>query len=537
MSVSIRIEAGVSFLLCIAALITILSAGCRAGQPPLDTVQPSSHATIPTMASEQGSAASGGIPAPVPYTAEPRANPPPELEETASTATPPSGLSQESNSTIAPYSPTTATPSATRGPELVSVRSAVQHELKSESKSTRPEESIAKPQQAMPGDVDRVVRDINEFAFDLYPSLSREGQNLFYSPYSITLALAMAYAGARGETEIQMAQTLYFDVSQEQLHPVFSSLGLSLTGHVLEPNGDEALLKMASSVWTQPGHDLAPGFLDTLAANYAEQVWQVDFRREPEAAAGQINDWAADETNGRIKHLVSPAALSEITRMIIANVIYFRAPWQHVFDDIATRDRAFHLLNGSERPVPMMRLEERLRYGTGDNYQAVELSYRGQEMVMIILLPEDGKFDEFEGSLSGDSVTGILDNLDYALVSLTMPRFEMESAFRLSDTLSDMGMPDAFDGRAANFSGMGGPRCRPQGDSCLFISDVLHKTFISVNEAGTEAAAATTTSFSLAEAEEPELTPVDVVVDRPFLFVIHHRSAQVILFVGRVLDP
>ena len=375
------------------------------------------------------------------------------------------------------------------------------------------------------------------FAFDLYRAVNDSDDNIFFSPYSISLALAKAYAGARGDTERQIAETLHFDLPQDQLHSAFNVLDLSLVSETWDDEDDGFVLNVASSVWAQEGYGFLPDYLDTLVLNYGGEVRPADFRRDAEDARGRINDWVADETEDRIRGLIPSGGIDEFTRLVLANAIYFRAAWRSAFDERATTDRPFYLLDGSERKAPMMRQQSNLRYAASDSYQAVELPYKGVEMAMTILLPDSGRFSEFEESLSGDSVGAILDGLDYELVRLTMPRFETDSAFSLSDTLEAMGMPDTFNDEAANFSGMDGRLCKKKGDICLLISDVLHKAFISVNEAGTEAAAATAVTVGVTQAEEVKLEPIDLVLDRPFLFIIRHQATGAVLFVGRVLDP
>ena len=385
--------------------------------------------------------------------------------------------------------------------------------------------------------VSALVNDNIAFAFDLYQAVNDSDGNLFFSPYSISLALAMAYAGVRGDTERQMADTLHFDFDQDRLHPAFNALYLSLTDQTLDEDSDEFLLNVANSVWAQEGYGFLPEYLDTLALNYGEEVRPVDFRGDPEAASGRINDWVANETEQRIKDLIPPDAIDEFTRLVLANAIYFKAAWDSAFDERATANRLFYLLDGSERDAPMMRQQSNFRYAAANGYQAVELPYKGGKMAMTILLPDEGKFSEFGESLSGDSVEAFLDGLSDKLVRLTMPKFEMESEFSLTDTLSAMGMPDAFDQQSADFSGMDGRLCRARGDICLLISDVLHKAFISVDEAGTEAAAATAVVVAGTKAIEVDPEPIELIVDRPFLFIIRHLDTDTIMFLGRVLDP
>ncbi len=388
------------------------------------------------------------------------------------------------------------------------------------------------------GDLACLVHGNSAFAFDLYRALGSGGGNLLFSPHSVSAALAMAYAGGRGDTERQMAATLHFYLPQERLHPAFGALGLALADRTQKEEEDaEFLLNVAGSVWAQEGHGLLSGYIDTLAQSHGEGVRPADFARDPEAARARINDWVAGETGEGITDLIPPGAVTALTRLVLADAIHLRAAWESAFDERATRDRPFHLLDESIRDVPMMRQQADLRYGRGDGYQAAELPYQGGDLAMTILVPESGRFGEFEASLTGETARSILDGLKHELVRLTMPGFEIESAFSLPDTLSAMGMPDAFDDGAADFSGMDGRHCEARGDICLLISDALHKAFISVDEAGTEAAAATAVIIGVTRAEQVAPEPIEMVVDRPFVFIIRHGPTGAILFVGRVLDP
>jgi serpin B len=216
-----------------------------------------------------------------------------------------------------------------------------------------------------------------------------------------------------------------------------------------------------------------------------------------------------------------------LTRLVLANAIYFNAAWSHPFEEEQTRDGTFHLLDGSQVTVPMMQQTEYFGYTEGDGYQAVELPYTGEKVSMVILLPAAGRFEEFEKPLDAERVEAIVKDFVQTNVALTMPKFEFDSSFQLADTLAGMGMPDAFSPETANFSGMDGTRD-------LFIQDVIHKAFVSVDEAGTEAAAATGVVIGITAA--PAL-PVEVTVDRPFVFLIRDLETKAILFVGRVVNP
>ena len=374
-----------------------------------------------------------------------------------------------------------------------------------------------------------LVSGNSRFAFDLYQAIRGEDGNLFYSPYSISVALAMTYAGARGETELQMADTLHFVLSQGRLHPSFNGLDLELTqrGEGAEGKDEEGFrLNIVNAIWGQDGYEFLAEFLDALAENYGAGLRLLDFVNAPEESRVTINDWVSDETESRIEDLIPQGLIDPATRLVLTNAIYFNAAWQHPFMENLTADGSFYLLDGSKVTVPMMTQSESFGYAAGEGYQAVELPYDGQELSMVILLPEAGEFEPFEASLSAEEVDAIVQDLGSRQVALTMPTFEFESDFSLADTLVDMGMPDAFSGNA-DFSGM-------TGDRDLFISDVIHKAFVSVDEAGTEAAAATAVVMKRSAVPEE---PVEVTVDRPFVFLIRDIETGAILFVGRVVDP
>jgi serpin B len=378
-------------------------------------------------------------------------------------------------------------------------------------------------------DMDTLVEGNSEFAFDLYQALADRDGNLFYSPYSISEALAMTYAGARGETEEQMEDALHFILSQERLHPAFNGLDieLDLRGESAEgKDGEGFRLNIVNAIWGQKGYHFLPGFLDVLAENYGAGLRVLDFDGEPEKSRVIINNWVGKETEGRIEDLLAEGVIDSLTRLVLTNAIYFNAAWTYPFDENVTREGVFHLLDGEDVYVSMMNQTESFRYVTGDGYEVVELPYDGNELSMVILLPEAGNFEEFQNSLSSEKVAEIMDNLSRGQVALSLPKFEFEGSFSLADTLVDMGMPAAFSA-AADFSGMTGGRD-------LFIADVIHKAFVSVDEAGTEAAAATAVVMDLTAMPE---TPIEIVADRPFIFLIRDIETGAALFVGRLMNP
>ena len=381
-------------------------------------------------------------------------------------------------------------------------------------------------------DLDAVIEGNSAFAFDLYRLLaeSEEAGNLFYSPHSISLALAMTHAGARGETEEQMAEALRFVLSQGKLHPAFNALDQELAQRGAEAagkDGEEGFrLNIANAIWGQKDYQFLDTFLDVLAENYGAGLRILDFAGAPEESRVTINDWVSERTEGKIEDLIPEGSIDPLTRLVLTNAIYFNAAWASPFEEEATREGSFTLLDGSEVSVPMMHQTESFGFAEGEGYQAIELPYDGREMSMVIVVPEEGQFEAFEESLDAARVEAVIEQLDQRQVALTMPTFEFDARFSLKEALAALGMPQAFS-EAADFSGM-------TGEKDLFISDVFHKAFVSVDEAGTEAAAATAVVMRLTSAS-PD--PVEINVDHPFLFLIRDVETGAILFVGRVVDP
>ena len=322
-------------------------------------------------------------------------------------------------------------------------------------------------------DLGALVRGNTAFAFDLYEALREDGGNLFYSPHSISLALAMTYAGARSDTESQMADTLHFNLPQDRLHSTFNALDLELASRGRDGQGENAegfRLRIANAVWGQHDYEFQTMFIDLLAENYGAGVRPANFREAPEESRVTINDWIAEQTEDRIMDLIPNGVINPLTRMVLTNAIYFNAVWAFPFDEPYTSEGPFSLLDGSEIFVPMMQKTALLGYARGDGYQAVDLAYAGRELSMTILLPDEGRFREFEDSL--DTVfERVLGDAQREHVALVMPKFEFESQFGLAGTLGEMGMSNAFNSRTADFSGMDGNSCFDGDASCLVIKD------------------------------------------------------------------
>ena len=378
-----------------------------------------------------------------------------------------------------------------------------------------------------PADLIELVTGNTNFAFDLYKQIMTEGGNLFFSPFSISQALAMTYAGARTNTEIQIADVMHFTLGQNRLHPAFNLLDLELHSrgeHATGRGGDPFQLNIANSTWGQQGWTWQIPFLDTLAVNYGAGMRMVDFLTDPETCRVTINDWVEGRTENRIIELLPQGIIDNSTRLVLVNAIYFNAAWLWPFVPEVTQPGDFHLSDGSTVTAQMMFEMEDHGYMDGDGFTACDLMYDGEELSMTIILPDVGKFDDIEASLDADFINSIIAGLDTLKVELALPKFEYESEFSLTQTLQDMGMIDAFND--ADFSGM-------DGGYTLLITDVVHKAFVAVDEEGTEAAAAT--AVIIGEVSMPETVIFNV--DRPFIFFIRDIATGAILFIGRVVSP
>ena len=410
---------------------------------------------------------------------------------------------------------------------LLAVVACAQPAAASELKSDKPRQTAPPVDQS---DVAAQVDGNSALAFNLYQVLKDTDGNLFYSPYSISEALAMTYGGARGETERQMQAALQFKLPQDRLHPAFNSLDneLSKRGQGAKGADDQGFrLHVVNAIWGQQGFKFTQQYLDLLAQNYGAGLRIVDYIKDAEKSRQTINQWVSDQTENRIKDLLPQGSIDSLTRLVLTNAIYFNAAWQSQFQKNATADGQFTLLNGNKVTVPMMRQMHTFGYTEGTDYQAVELPYDGNELSMVILLPKADRFKAFEAALKAQQVKDIVQNLKSSEVDLTMPRFKVESQFNLKKALASLGMPIAFSASEADFSGM-------DGQKDLYISDVVHKAYVNVDENGTEAAAAT--GVVVGTTSMPAKT-YQVTLDHPFIFFIRDIQTGAILFLGRVASP
>ncbi len=379
-------------------------------------------------------------------------------------------------------------------------------------------------------DLSALVQGNNAFAIDLYRSLRPQGGNLAFSPYSLSVALAMPYAGARGQTETQMAQALHYTLPQDRLHPAFNRLDQDLAQEAKPTSDAEQPLQLniANGVWAEQTFSFLPSYLDLIALNYGAGIQLADFVKQSESVRQQINNWVSQKTNSKIQNLIPSGVLGSSTKMVLVNALYFKADWADPFDPTDTTDAPFHLLDGTQVTSKQMNGKlYGLPYASGDGYQAVELAYQGNTAAMDIIVPDSGRYKDFEASLDAAKLDTILSSMQPTTLKLGLAKFTFRSSFDLGSQLTTLGMPDALDPNRADFSGM-------TGKLDLFIAKVLHQAFIAVDEKGTEAAAATAVIMAPTAAMLP---PQELMVDRPFIFVIRDLKSGQILFLGRVLDP
>ena len=408
------------------------------------------------------------------------------------------------------------------------------------------------------GDVPpELVAGVREFGCDMLGELDEA--NLCLSPYSISVALAMTYAGARGETREAMADALQFQLDGEALHEGFAALeaelderdesgdddGIDVDGdddasgdddgddHDGDVDGDDDAqpfaLRVANAVWGQADYPFFDDYRETLDTYYGAGFREADFVADAEAERERINEWVAGETEDRIDELLPPGSLDSLARVVLTNAVYFEASWASTFPGEATHEATFTTADGEEQTVEMMRQDERFPHAVVDGHEVVELPYEGDEVGMLVVLP-DGDLASLEADLDGELLAAFDDALEQREGTVSLPRFEFESGFGLADELTALGMGVAFDHGEADFGDMADLE---ETGEALFIWDVYHDTYIAVDEEGTEAAAATGVVVG---DESAPADPFEFVADRPFLFVIRDEPTGTPLFLGRVGD-
>jgi serpin B len=388
------------------------------------------------------------------------------------------------------------------------------------------------PRETLPdvsrADLEALGADNRAFAFDLYRQLAQPDENLFFSPFSISVAFAMTYAGAEGETETNMSEGMHFGLTEPGLHSTFNAALQALQGRSSElaedATGSGFELRAVNQAFGQRGYPFLDSYLDVLARHYGSGLMTVDFG-ESEKTRVSINDWVAEQTETRVKNLLPAGALTADTRLVLANAIYFKANWLSQFKIENTVDAAFHAPAG-ERTVPMMKQRFTADYAEGEGYQAVELPYLSPAVRMLFILPADGEAASFSARLDDAVLSEIRSGLSEHDVTLELPRFSFESENRLKAPLKALGMTLPFTDDA-DFSAIAG------GVEALSIDEAYHKAFVAVDEEGTEAAAATAVVVSRRSGKPLAA----ITLDRPFVFCIYDEPTGQILFLGRLADP
>jgi serpin B len=395
--------------------------------------------------------------------------------------------------------------------------------------ASSPVQRIVDP-QVPTADATTLASDNAAFAFDVYKQLVLTNTNLVFSPASISIALAMTYAGAAGTTATEMAQTLHFSLPPDRLHPAFNALDQALASRgqgYSGADGGPMQVNIVNALWAEKTYAFRSDFLDTLAANYGAGVNLLDFINAPEPSRVTINTWVANQTNNKIQDLLPSGSVDSSTRLVLTDAVYLNAAWKSPFDPNDTYDGSFTLFDGSSVTVKFMNAEDSILPAVqGTNFVAASLPYADDRLSLVIVVPDAGQFSQVESSLDSTALATLVAGLTSQQVILSLPRFKIETGADLVDLLKAMGMTSAFISGVADFSGM-------DGTQNLFIRDVVHKAFIDVAEKGTEAAAATGVLMSGSGAP----TGLLINADRPFLYFLRDQPTGAILFMGRVLDP
>jgi serpin B len=378
--------------------------------------------------------------------------------------------------------------------------------------------SQASAQQEM----SQTVKGNNRFAFDLFEKIQQEGENVFFSPYSISSALAMTYTGAEGTTQQEMQKIFGFAKDKQSQAEAFHMLNK----HLDTLNDKTIELNVANSLWCQDNYDFLDEFLNINKKYYQAGIRKVDFRNNHPEAGKQINQWVEEETNNKIKDLIKEGTLSPSVRMVLANAIYFNGKWAYPFDKSQTRPEMFYMNQNNRKRVLFMHRSVSVKYYEDELAQVVELPYSGKDLSMMIMLPQEvSGIHKLEQKLDTGLYNEYQESMFSKKVDLWLPRFRVETQYNLNQPLKDLGMNSAFSGDA-DFSGM-------TGNKELFISDVAHKAFVEVSEEGTEAAAATGAVMS----KTSLVKKVEFRADHPFIYLIKDNRTGSILFMGRLFEP
>jgi len=365
------------------------------------------------------------------------------------------------------------------------------------------------------------------FAVELFREISREsqGDNIFFSPFSISMAMGMTWNGATGETARQMASVLNFDMPVYFVNRSFERITERISsGTAGEMGGEPLTMTVSNGIWVQNGFQLLNSFTEAVTGCYGASAENLDFTGDPEGSREEINEWVAENTMQKIIDLLAPGTITPDTRLVLTNAVYFKASWLYPFEELATAEGGFTRGDGEKVTVPMMNQTEFFDYASSDEWQAVRMPYAGGSSSMLIILPRN--MESYLEGFDEEAIPDVERRLSRVNVALSMPRFEFSQSITLGDILISMGMELPFSGEA-DFTPI-------TGNPDLFISQVLHKAYVKVNEEGTEAAAATAVVMNITSAPG---SVEQMIVNRPFLFLIKNDETGSILFMGLVYDP
>jgi len=371
---------------------------------------------------------------------------------------------------------------------------------------------------------DSVIDANNKFALDLYLKYKSKEGNLFFSPYSISSALAMTYEGAKGKTAEEMQAVLHLPESKEKIRSDFVEIY-----NELNKEDKSYKLTTANALWAQEDYPFEENYFNTVEEYYSGKVTNLNFKTDLENSRVTINNWVEDKTEDKIKDLIPKGILSDLTRLVLTNAIYFKANWSDQFDAEDTRDGKFTLIYGDKVDVKMMNKESNFNYGETNDLKILEMNYLGEDLSMLIILPNLNSPIVVEETLSKENIEKWKEDMKTEKVIVSLPKFKFETKYFMAKDLKEMGMPTAFTWPGANFTGM-------SSTGELVISEVIHQTFVEVAEYGTEAAAATAVVMEVG-ASPPVDQPEVFNADHPFIFIIQQKDTGNILFIGRVSDP
>ena len=373
--------------------------------------------------------------------------------------------------------------------------------------------------------INSVISANNQFALELYSELKNSDGNVFFSPFSISTALAMTYEGARGKTADEMQSVFHFPINENLRRSSFAAIQ-----NQINKTDSKYKLSIANALWAQNDYKFLSEYTNVLQQYYAGKATNVDFKNLIEESRQTINKWVEDKTNNKITNLFPKGSLNSMTRLVLTNAVYFKGTWIKQFEKKQTRDDDFRISATNIVKVPMMQRTDKdakFNYTESDNLQILEMPYEGDKLSMIVLLPKNDSLSSLESSLSLEKINDWRSKLREQRVDVFMPKFTFDTKYFMSDTLAKMGMPKAFTDNA-DFSGM-------DGTKSLSIQNVIHQAFVDVSEEGTEAAAATGVSVGITSFM-PQQTPI-FRADHPFIFVIQDKENGNILFFGRVSNP